>query len=107
MADSTTKNDIEALRSEVARLSKIVSAQSARAYNDIRDRAANVVGAATPAARKAADVAKAEGSAIAQTAREHPTAAGSVLLVAAALGFAIGFVLGTALQPEPPRRRYW
>lgn len=107
MADPTTKHDIESLRAEVARLSKIVSAQSARAYSDIRDRASNAVDAATPGARRAADVAKAEGSAIAQTAREHPTATGSVLLVAAALGFVVGYVLGAASQPDPPRRRYW
>ena len=107
MAGPTTKNDIETLRSEIARLSKIISAQSARANGDVRDRAANAVDAATPAARKAADVAKAEGSAIAQTARAHPTATGSVLLVAAALGFVVGYVLGAASRPELPRRRYW
>ncbi|MBP1860403.1 hypothetical protein [Rhizobium herbae] len=107
MAESTTNNDIESLRTEVARLTKIVSAQGQQAYSDIRQRAANVVDAAAPTARKAANVAKAEGSAIAQTARDHPTAAGSVLLLAAAIGMAVGYVLGASSQPEPPRRRYW
>ncbi len=107
MAESTTNRDMESLRAEVARLTKIVSAQGAQAYSDVRNRAADAVDAATPAARKAADVAKAEGRAIAETAREHPTATGSVLLVAAAIGLAVGYVLGAASQPEPSRRRHW
>ena len=107
MAEPTTKNDIEALRAEVARLSKMISAQSAQVYSDIRDRAANAVDAATPAARRAADVAKAEGSVIAQTAREHPAATGSVLVVAVAIGFMVGYVLGATSQPETTRHRYW
>ncbi|MDQ0318333.1 ElaB/YqjD/DUF883 family membrane-anchored ribosome-binding protein [Pararhizobium capsulatum DSM 1112] len=106
MAIESTR-DLDALREEVARLSKIVSAQSAEAYSDLRDRASSVADAAAPVARKAAAVAKAEGSAIAQTAREHPAAAGSVVFVAAAAGMVIGYILGAASQPEPPRRRYW
>lgn len=104
---TTTENDINFLRTEVARLSKIIGAQSAQAYSDVRDRAANVVDAAAPAARKAANIAKAEGNAIAQTAREHPAAAGSVVFVAAAIGLLVGYAIGSASQPEPPRRRYW
>jgi hypothetical protein len=105
----TTNSDIESLRAEVARLSKIVSAQSAQAYSDVRDRASSVIDAAAPAARKAANVARAEGSAIAQTAREHPAAAGSALTLALLVGGAIGFLLGSVSRqtPEPPRRRYW
>lgn len=106
MAGPTTKNDIETLRSEVARLAKIINAQSAQAYSDIRDRVSNAADAATPAARRAANVAKAEGSAITQTAREHPTAAGSALLVAAAVGFVVGYVLGATSHTEPSRHRY-
>lgn len=104
---TSTENDLSALRAEVARLSKIVGAQSAQAYSDVRDRAASVVDAAAPAARKAADVASAEGTAIAQTAREHPAAAGGVVFVAAAIGMLVGYALGSTSQPEPPRRRYW
>ncbi|WP_455269452.1 hypothetical protein [Rhizobium herbae] len=105
----TTNRDIEALGAEVARLTKIVSAQSAQAYSDVRDRASSVLDAAAPVARKAASVARTEGSAIAQTAREHPAAAGSALTVALLIGGTIGFLLGAASrqEPEPPRRRYW
>ena len=108
MMAETTNTDLESLRAEVARLSKIVSAQSAQAYSDVRDRASNVMDAAAPLAKKAASVARSEGNAIAQTAREHPAAAGSALTLAILLGGAIGFLLGAASrEPEPVRRRYW
>lgn len=109
MMAEPTNSDLESLRAEVARLSKIVSAQSAQAYSDVRERASSVMEAATPIARKAANVARSEGSAIAQTAREHPAAAGSALTVALLVGGAIGFLLGAASrqEPEPVRRRYW
>ena len=105
----TTNGEIESLRAEVARLSKIISAQSAQAYSDVRGRASGVIDAAAPVAKKAANVARAEGSAIAQTAREHPAAAGSALTLALLVGGAIGFLLGAAsrAEPEPLRRRYW
>ena len=57
MMAEPTNSDLESLRAEVARLSKIVSAQSARAYSDVRERASSVMEAATPIARKAANVA--------------------------------------------------
>lgn len=109
MMAEPTNSDLESLRAEVARLSKIVSAQSAQAYSDVRERASSVMEAATPIARKAANVARSEGSAIAQTAREHPAAAGSALTVALLVGGAIGFLLGAASrqEPDPVRRRYW
>ncbi|MCW0001216.1 hypothetical protein OE766_23630 [Pararhizobium sp. YC-54] len=109
MMAEPTNRDLESLRAEVARLSKIVSAQSAHAYSDVRDRASGVIGAAAPVARKAASLARSEGSAIAQSAREHPAAAGSALTLALLIGGVLGFLLGAASrqEPEPPRRRYW
>jgi ElaB/YqjD/DUF883 family membrane-anchored ribosome-binding protein len=103
----TNENEITSLRAEVARLTKIVSSQGAQAYSDVRGRAAQAVDAVGPAARKTVDAAKAEGGALAQTAREHPAAAGSVMVLAAALGMLVGYALGASSQPEPPRRRYW
>lgn len=107
MAETTTSKDIESLRAEVSRLTKIVTAQGAQAFSDVRHSAANVVDAAAPTARKAAEVAKAEGAAIVQSAREHPAAASGALLLATAIGIGIGYILGAASQPEPTRRRYW
>lgn len=100
-------NDIAELRAEVTRLTKIVSAQGAQAYSDVKGRAADALQDAKPHARAVVAHAKAEGSAIAEAAREHPAAAGSVVVLAGLIGVAIGYVIGAASQPEPPRRRYW
>ncbi len=97
--------DIKALREEVARLTKIVSAQGAKAYTDVRDKASDAYDAAAPQAKKAVAQVRAEGSAIAGVAREHPAAAGSVVFLAAAAGMLIGYILGSQSQPEPSR--YW
>ncbi|MDO9415992.1 hypothetical protein [Pararhizobium sp.] len=106
MAD-TINSDITALRAEVARLSKIISAQSAQAYSDVRDRAGDAYEVAVPQAKKAVAQVKAEGTAIAEVAREHPAAAGSVVIFAAAIGVGLGYLLGLSAQPEPVSRRYW
>ncbi|OJF94978.1 hypothetical protein [Pararhizobium antarcticum] len=97
--------DIKALREEVARLTKIVSAQGTKAYTDVRERAADAYDAAAPQARKAVAQVRAEGSAIAGVAREHPAAAGSVVFLAAAAGMLVGYLLGS--QSEPERSPYW
>lgn len=104
MAQTT---EIDELRAEVSRLTKIVSAQGTQAYSDVKSRAADALSEVKPQARQAIKAAKAEGTAIADVAREHPTAAGTVVTLAALLGVAIGYALGASSQPEPPRRRYW
>lgn len=101
----TMKQDINALREEVARLTKIVSAQSAKAYTDVRERASDAYDAAAPQAKKAVAQVRAEGRAIAGVAREHPAAAGSVVFLAAAAGMVVGYLLGSQSQPE--QSRYW
>lgn len=97
--------EITALREEVSRLSKIISAQSARAYSDTRERAAEAYDAARPYARKAVEQVKAEGEAIAEVTREHPVGIGGVVILATALGMIVGYALGAATQPEP--RSWW
>lgn len=107
MANPNREPELDRLRAEVVRLTKIVSEKSAQAYGDVRDRAAGAVEAATPAARRAAAVAKTEGCAVAQTAREHPAALGSIVFMAMIGGLVIGYLLGTTSLREPPPRRYW
>ncbi|OLP53372.1 hypothetical protein BJF92_01010 [Rhizobium rhizosphaerae] len=101
------EQDINALRDEVARLSKIVSAQGAKAYSDTRAKAEEALEAAAPAARNAVRQVKAEGQAIAEVAREHPAATGSVLALTAALGLLVGYVIGAASQPQPSYTKWW
>ncbi len=107
MAHPNTDSELDKLRAEVSRLTKIVSEKSAEAYGGVRERAAGAVEAVTPAARKAAAVAKTEGGAVAQTAREHPAAAGSIVFLVAVVGFALGYALGTTSLRAPPPGRYW
>lgn len=98
-------SEITALREEVSRLSKIISAQSARAYSDTRDRANEAYEAALPHARRALEQVKAEGSAVAEATREHPVGIGGVVILATALGMVVGYALGAATQSEP--RSWW
>ena len=66
--------DIAALQQEVSRLQKLISAQSAEAYYELRDRAGKAYDDAAPRAKRAVAQIKAESSAVADAAREHPTA---------------------------------
>ena len=106
MASNDVQSQISALRSEIAQLQKDLGEQGAQAYETIRDRAGNAVEAARPAVRSATKYVKAEGAAVAQTAREHPAALSTVVLTAGLAGVVIGYLLGS-LESEPPRRQRW
>ena len=97
--------DLATLRDEVARLAKIVASQGAKTYGDVRARAGDAYNAAVPQAKRTAAQVKAEGTALADTARQHPAAAGSAIFLAAALGMMIGYALGARAHPQP--RYYW
>ncbi len=97
--------DIAALQQEVSRLQKIISAQSADTYYELRDRAGKAYETAAPRARKAVAQIRAEGAAVADTAREHPAAATTALVAAGAVGFLLGYLLASSAQPEP--RPWW
>jgi hypothetical protein len=105
MSLNSQNADVSALREEVARLSKIVSSQGARALNDTRDKATEAYEAAAPYARKAVSQARAEGRAVADVAREHPTGIAGIVILATAIGVAFGYVLGSSSEPEP--RSWW
>ncbi|KQS65300.1 hypothetical protein ASG39_08610 [Rhizobium sp. Leaf371] len=105
MSLNSSNEDVRALRDEVARLTKIVSSQGARAYSDTRDKAAEAYEAAAPYAKKAVSQVKAEGRAVADVAREHPTGIASVVVLATAIGVAVGYILGSSSEPEP--RSWW
>lgn len=56
--------------------------------------------------RDVARYARDEAGAVAQTAREHPTAAAGTLLVIAALAFTAGFLMGSS-SAQPRYQRFW
>lgn len=102
---TSVSKDIAALQQEVSRLQKMISAQGAEAYYEVRDRAGKAYEDALPRAKSAVAQIRAEGAAVAGTAREHPAATTTALLVAGAIGFLAGYMLSGTSQPEP--RHWW
>lgn len=102
---TSVSNDIAALQQEVSRLQKMISAQGAEAYYEVRDRAGKAYDDALPRAKNAVAQIRAEGAAVAGTAREHPAATTTALLVAGAIGFLAGYMLSGTSRPEP--HRWW
>ncbi|WEX74220.1 hypothetical protein PYH37_001611 [Sinorhizobium numidicum] len=56
--------------------------------------------------QEAARYMRDEAAVVAGTAREHPTAVGSTLLLVATLAFAAGYLLGTS-SPPARMQRFW
>jgi ElaB/YqjD/DUF883 family membrane-anchored ribosome-binding protein len=102
---NSVSKDIAALQQEVARLQKMITAQGTEAYYEVRDRAAKALDSAAPRARSAVAQLKAESAAVADTAREHPAAATTALLLAGAIGFLAGYLLSGNSEPQP--RQWW
>lgn len=102
---TSVSKDIAALQQEVSRMQKMISAQGAEAYYEVRDRAGKAYDDALPRAKNAVAQIRAEGAAVAGTAREHPAATTTALLVAGAIGFLAGYMLSGTSQPEP--RHWW
>jgi ElaB/YqjD/DUF883 family membrane-anchored ribosome-binding protein len=103
---SAVSKDISALQQEVARLQKMISAQGAEAYYEVRDRAGKAYEDMAPRAKTAVAQIKAEGVAAADAAREHPAATTTALALAGALGFLAGYLLSST-QAAPQRQQWW
>jgi ElaB/YqjD/DUF883 family membrane-anchored ribosome-binding protein len=101
---ASVSKDIAALQQEVSRLQKMISAQGAEAYYEVRDRAGKAYDDIAPRAKTTVAQIKAEGAAAAGAAREHPTAATTALMVAGAIGFLAGYLLSSH---QAPPRQWW
>ncbi|KRB54119.1 hypothetical protein ASE04_29420 [Rhizobium sp. Root708] len=102
---ASVSKDIAALQQEVSRLQKMISAQGAEAYYEVRDRAGKAYDEISPRAKTAVAQIKAEGVAAAGAAREHAAATTTALTLAGALGFLAGYLLST--HQAPPRQQWW
>ncbi|MBB2675354.1 hypothetical protein N2597_16260 [Rhizobium sophoriradicis] len=102
---TSVSKDIAALQQEVSRLQKMISAQSAEAYYEVRGRAGKAYDEALPRAKNAVAQIRAEGAAAAGAAREHPAATTTALLLAGAVGFLFGYLLSGS--PQPQHRHWW
>ncbi|WP_438747855.1 hypothetical protein [Pararhizobium sp. O133] len=59
----------------------------------------------TAKAKQAAGYVRDEAGAVVQTAQDHPSATGTLLLVFGAAAFVAGYMIGSASAPT--RRSYW
>ncbi len=101
---ASVSKDIAALQQEVSRLQKMISAQGAEAYYEVRDRAGKAYEDALPRAKSAVAQIRAESAAAAGAAREHPAAATTALALVGAIGFLAGYLLSGSQQPP---RHWW
>ncbi|QFY61159.1 hypothetical protein FZ934_12565 [Rhizobium grahamii] len=101
---ASVSKDIAALQQEVSRLQKMISAQGAEAYYEVRDRAGKAYDEISPRAKTAVAQIKAEGVAAAGAAREHAAATTTALTLAGALGFLAGYLLSSH---QAPPRQWW
>lgn len=104
---AAVSKDITALQQEVARLQKLISAQGAEAYYEVRDRAGKAYEDVAPRAKNAVANIKAESVAAADAAREHPAATTTALALVGALGFLAGYLLSGTQQAAPQRQQWW
>jgi ElaB/YqjD/DUF883 family membrane-anchored ribosome-binding protein len=102
---NSVSKDIAALQQEVSRLQKMISAQGTQAYYELRDRTGKAYEDAAPRAKRAVAHMRAEGAAVADAAREHPTATTTAFALVGAVAFLAGYLLAGHSQPEP--RQWW
>lgn len=102
---ASVSKDIATLQQEVARLQKMISAQGAEAYYELRDRAGKARDEALPRAKGAVAHIRAEGVAAGAAAREHAAATTTALLLAGTVGFLAGYLLSGSQEPQP--RHWW
>ncbi|APO76032.1 hypothetical protein AM571_CH03238 [Rhizobium etli 8C-3] len=97
---TSVSKDIAALQQEVSRLQKMISAQGAEAYYEVRDRAGKAIDQSLPRAKNAVAQIRAESVAAAGAAREHVAATTTALALAGALGFLAGYLLSGHHQAQ-------
>lgn len=106
MASNDVQSQIAALRDELDGIRQDLAERGSETYRTLRERAGEAAEAARPALRTARRYVRNEGTAVAQTARDHPAGLSALVIAAGLAGIAIGYLIGT-LENEPPRRWHW
>ncbi len=96
VVEETIENQIAELRTQIASLSKAVSAR----VEDAGDDASELLGEARGRVRKAAQNVRSQGHQVVEAVKENPATATSLLTIVGALGFAIGYAVGTSTQQQ-------
>lgn len=99
----TVDKQIAELRTQVATLTRKLSAQASHTAGQAGDVAEEARGRL----RTAVASAREGGHNVVEAARENPGTAGSALLTAGLIGVAIGYLIGTSSHYEEPRRWHW
>ncbi|SOC41178.1 hypothetical protein SAMN05892877_108136 [Rhizobium subbaraonis] len=107
MAELDAQTQLASLREEIDRLRKEMSAQASEVVDEARDRAGRAGKSMRAAARHGAGYVRSEGAAVADTAREHPAAVSTLVLVAGLAGVAVGYLLALASEHPSRSSRYW
>ncbi len=94
VVEDTIENQIAELRTQIASLSKSFSARAEGVGED----ASEFLDEARGRVRKVAHDVRAQGQNVVEAVKENPGTATSLLTVVAALGFAIGYAVGTGSQ---------
>ena len=94
VVEDTVENQIAELRSQISSLSKSVSARA----GNFSDDAAEFAEEARGRAQRAVQTVREQSHNVVEAVKENPGTATSVLTVVGALGFAIGYFIGTSTQ---------
>ncbi len=100
VVEDTVENQIAELRSQIASLSKSVSARAGTLSNDASEFVDEARGRVQRVAQTAAQTVKAQGHNVVEAARENPGTATSLLTVVGALGFALGYFVANAAHDQ-------
>ncbi|WP_320199333.1 hypothetical protein RMR16_003450 [Agrobacterium sp. rho-13.3] len=96
VVEDTVENQIEELRSQIASLSKSVTARAGAFSDD----ASEFVDDARGRVQRAAKTVKAQGQNVVEAVKENPGTATSLLTVVGALGFALGYCVANAASQQ-------
>lgn len=94
VVEDTIENQIAELRSQIASLSKSVSVRAEGVGED----ASEFLDEARGRVRQAAHNVRAQGQHVVEAVKENPGTATSLLTIVGAIGFAIGYAVGTSTQ---------
>lgn len=100
VVEDTVENQIAELRTQIASLSKSVSARAGTLSDDASEFVDEARGRVQRVAHNAAQTVKAQGHNVVEAVRENPGTATSLLTVVGALGFALGYCVANAAQDQ-------
>ncbi|NTJ41955.1 hypothetical protein G6L28_04980 [Agrobacterium larrymoorei] len=100
VVEDSIENQIAELRTQIASLSKSVSARAGVISEDASDYIDDAKGRVQRPAQTAAQTVKSQGHNVVEAVKENPGTATSLLTVVGALGFALGYCVANAASQQ-------